>query len=246
MPILTDKNLSSRALPTSTYGYSGTRIGDLGASEYTLVTVAVDVSGSVSSFRTELEHCISEIVKACLGAPRAHNLMLRVVSFDDQVTEIHGFRPLTAIQPDDYEGALSIGGLTALYDASVNAVEAMTDYGRDLTDHGFAANGLLFVLTDGADNASTLTAERVAAAMSRAVTGEVLESLLSILVGVNLSTGTGSQLLDFSTRAGFDHYLGLDGADAATFARIAAFVQKSVVAQSVMLGTGSASRLLTF
>ena len=45
---------------------------------------------------------------------------------------------------------------------------------------------LLFVITDGADNASVQTARGVCEALSESVTGEKVESMLSVLVGVNV------------------------------------------------------------
>ena len=40
MPILTNITLDQIDLPNSNYGYSATRIDDLGATEYTIVTKA--------------------------------------------------------------------------------------------------------------------------------------------------------------------------------------------------------------
>jgi hypothetical protein len=52
--------------------------------------------------------------------------------------------------------------------------------------------------------------------------------------------------MDFSTQAGFTHYIELDDANADTFARLADFVTRSITAQSIALGTGSASSILSF
>ena len=40
------------------YGFSATRIADLGAAEYTLVAIAADASGSVSALRRRIERCM--------------------------------------------------------------------------------------------------------------------------------------------------------------------------------------------
>jgi hypothetical protein len=245
MPLFTDPQLS-RALQASSYGYSGTRIGALGASEYTLVTLAADVSASVSPYQREIEACIQQIVLACHQAPRADNLMLRLLTFDHRLHEVHGFKPLTSCAPGDYDGCTAPGGSTALYDGAVNAVEAATDYADHLGSHGLTANGIVFVLTDGCDNASTLTAASLRDTLQTAAVSERLESLVSILVGVNIqAVHVGQHLLALSSQAGFDHYLELDKADAPTLAGLAAFVSRSVRAQSVALGSGS-SQLLTF
>ena len=231
----------------SKYGFSATRLSRLGSAEYTLVTIAADISGSVYGFIRAIEKCISEIVRAAAGSPRADSLMLRVVAFDHKLTEIHGFKPLMECAPDRYKRALSAGGSTALYDASHNAVGAMTGYGKMLTDHDFDVNALLFVITDGADNASVQTARGVGVALSEAVTGEKVESMLSVLVGVNVKNKNISKyLMDFSATAGFTQYVELKKADAATLGRLADFASRSIAVQSAALGTSAPSQPLTF
>ena len=246
MPIFND-TLQTLSVDGSQYGFSGTRIEDLGAAEYTLVTIAADVSGSVSSFKLEIEKCIQEIVRACRRSPRADNLMLRLVAFDSSIEEVHGFKPLTECPPDAYRGSLRAGGTTALYDASHNAIGAMTTYGRRLTDHDFDVNAILFVITDGADNASTQTAREVAKSIGAAVTGEHVESMVTILVGVNVQAAQiSTYLMDFSAKAGFTQYVELGDANAATLARLADFASRSIAVQSASLGTSAPSQSLTF
>ena len=91
MPIFKGKDMNDHKLAGSSYGFSAKRIDDLGASEYTLVAIAADVSGSVSSFKKEIESCVREIVRACRHSPRADNLMLRFTRFDSRVSEVHAF-----------------------------------------------------------------------------------------------------------------------------------------------------------
>ncbi len=231
----------------SHYGFSATRIDDLGAAEYTLVTIAADVSGSVSGFERDIERAIKEVVKACRHSPRADNLMLRLTTFDHRLTEVHGFKPLMGCAPDDYDGCLSIGGSTAPFDAAHNAVAAVAQYGKDLTANDFEANGIVFVMTDGLDNASSATANEVKKAHKSALRGEALESLLSILVGVDVSSGNVSQgLQKLKMDAGFDRYLEIGDANASSLAKLADFVSRSISAQSQALGTGTASPSLSF
>ncbi|MCA9573153.1 MAG: hypothetical protein KC656_35200, partial [Myxococcales bacterium] len=85
MPRFDTTDLTTHTLVGSTYGYSGTRIDRLGATEMTLVAIAADTSGSVHPFKREIEACIQEAVRACRQAPRADNLMLRLVQFADTV-----------------------------------------------------------------------------------------------------------------------------------------------------------------
>lgn len=248
MPLLmTDDDLRQATLPTSGYGYSATRLDDLGAAEYTLVSVVCDASGSVSAFRDELERALKSIVQACQFSPRADNLLLRLVSFDNALHELHGFKLLECCNLADYDGILRIGGTTALYDAAENAVSATTDYAHQLGASDFAANAIVFVLTDGMDNASTLTAHSVKTALTQAVAEEALESLLSVLIGVNVSDrAVGGYLQDFKTDVGFTQYVEIANAAAKTLSKLADFVSRSISAQSRSLGTGGGSQSLTF
>jgi uncharacterized protein YegL len=247
MPLFDDPDMQTHALGGSPYGFSGKRVAELGASEYTLAVIAADVSGSVSSFRLQIERCVKEIAAACRRSPRADHLLLRTLTFDQRLSEVHGFRPLTECDPDRYDGCIVIGGCTALYDAAHNAVASVADYGASLSAADFGVNAIVFVLTDGCDNASTFGVREVEVALRRAVTSEALESVVSVLVGVNVSDrAVGAALLDFSAKAGFTQYVEIGKADAKTLARLAAFVSRSIAAQSRSLGTGGPSLPLTF
>jgi len=247
MPLLNEPDMDTHSIQGSNYGFSAKRIGDLGASEYTLVGITADVSGSVSPFRDEIEMCIKEIVSSCKHSPRADNLMLRLSIFDNDVTEVHGFRPLSECDVDKYTGAIQIGGITALYDAATNLIDSVARYGKDLTDNDFDCNGIVFVVTDGRDNASTFTPNKVKEALGEVITGEALESMVSVLIGVNIQDAVVSQYLqDFHQDAGFTQYVELGNADEKTLAKLADFVSQSISAQSQSLGTGGPSQSLTF
>jgi len=247
MPILNDAGLKHQTLPTGHYGYSATRLDDLGAAEYTLVTIVCDVSPSVASFVDEMEAALREIVKACRFSPRADNLMVRLVTFSGTMYEVHGFKLLERCNPDDYKKVLRIGSATALYDAAENAISAHADYGKQLTNADLAVNGIVFVITDGEDNMSGLGVGEVRKALTGAVQTEALEGLTSVLIGVNVTdTRIGAYLQDFKTEAGFTHYLELAGADSATLAGLADFVSRSITLQSRHLGSGGPVPSLTF
>ncbi len=240
-------DLEQHAIAGSHYGFSATRIDDLGAAEYTLVTIAADKSGSVAPFENDIERCIAEVVAACHRSPRADNLMLRVISFDSQLHELHGFKPLSACQTDAYQGAIHGGGSTALHDALYNAVEAATRYGRALADADFDVNAIVFVITDGCDNASQARLDDVTAAVAAAAQSEAVESLATVLVGVNIADpGVGRALDAMKRQAKLDRYVEIGRADAHALAKLADFVSRSIAAQSQALGSGSASIPLSF
>ena len=246
MPKLNDMLMEEKALPNTSFGYSATRIGELGAAEYTLVTLAVDVSGSVDPYASDMESAIREVVNACKLSPRADNLMLRVILFDNSLQEHHGFKLLANCNLDDYRGFLRCGGTTALYDAAENTVRSLVDYGRTLVASDFSVNGLAVIITDGCDNASAVRPGAVRDALESAVRTEALESLTSILIGVGAANDKQvSAALDaFRQGGGITQYVETKDASARTLAKLAAFVSKSISSSSQALGSGSPSQLL--
>jgi hypothetical protein len=239
--------LRKHAIVGSHYGFSAARVDQLGAAEYTLVTIAADVSGSVSSFKSDIERCIREVVEACRRSPRVDNLMLRLVAFDDKLHELHGFKPLSECHPNDYKSCLTIGGYTSLYDAALNGVSAIASYGTTLHDADFDVNGILFVITDGCDNGSKHSAKDLKHAVRGALGSEELESLVTVLVGVNVGqSNVSKELQRICKEAAIDQYIEIAKATAAKLAKLASFVSRSIAAQSKALGSGQASHSLTF
>ncbi len=240
MPLLNSDDLLKAA---SGYRFAVTPIDDLGAAEYTLVGIACDVSGSVANYKKDMEKCLKEILGSCQKSPRSENLLLRLIQFDDNITETHGFKLLSLLQPKDYANVLNIGGCTALYDSLYALAESVGDYGKILADQDFEVNGIVFVITDGADNASRFTPHKIRQLRERIIQQEALESLLVILIGVAVDR----DYLDvLKNEAQLDQYVDLADASHKTLARLAAFVSQSISSQSQSLGSGQASVTLTF
>jgi uncharacterized protein YegL len=240
MPKITD-NLENFKL-AGNYGFSATRIADLGATEYTLVTLVVDESGSVSSFKNEIVNCIKEVVNACKYSPRSDNLMIRLVAFNGSLREVHGFKLLANCNPDDYDSAIQPTGSTALFDAAINSIDATSAYAKTLSNNEFSANGIVIVITDGEDNCSSASSSGLSDCFNRIKKEESLESLVSILVGVNTS---GSSYLKNVSQAGFTQYIEIGSANSKTLAKLAEFVSKSISNQSSALGTGGPSQVIS-
>jgi len=242
MPKLRD-DLEQHTLPTGSFGYSAARLEDLGATEYTLVDLVVDVSGSVAGFKRDMEKCIQQVVQACKLSPRADNLMIRLVTFSDGMTEIHGYKLLEKCNLADYDGVLKVGGMTALYDAAENAVSAQGDYAKKLAASDFQANGVVLVVTDGMDNQSKIGLRAVGKAIGNIRKAEALESLVTVLIGVGTKQDpvVSQFLADFHKQAGLTQFVEIDQADAKTLAKLAEFISKSISAQSQSLGSGGPS-----
>lgn len=248
MPIFQDDDSTNFKANGSGFQFSGININQLtGASAYTLVGLAVDRSSSVTSFATEIETCVKESVKSCLKSPRADNLLARLLAFGSTVTEEHGFRPLVNCTPDKYDGFLKPGGQTLLYDASVDIVDSLATYGKSLIDQDYTANGIVIIITDGADYGSMLKAHHVKESIDRTRQSESLESIISILVGINVKEPTiAAYLKDFKDEAGFSQYIEAADVSAKTMAKLTGFISTSISSQSMAIGSGGPSKLITF
>ena len=225
------------------FQFSGTRLDRLGATEYTLVTVAVDVTGSTSYFADELRKCLIAAVDSCKKSPRSNNLLLRVILFSSSlkggIEEVHGFKPLGEIDPNSYQ-TFSPQGMTPLFDAAFSAVGATNAYAKKLTTQDFLVNGIVFVVTDGDDNTSCSTMKMVKTEVERGVKSEEIESLLGVLVGINAQDFR-PQLEAFEKATGFK-YIDAGEATKGKLAKLAEFVSQSVSSQSQSLGTGGPSQ----
>lgn len=239
---LTDDKLTTGSV--GGFHFSAVRTDTLGAPEYTLVTLALDRTGSVAPFADVLFKIKQTVVEACRKSPRSDYLLLRVVEFNSGVDEVHGFMPLAEIDVSAY-ATPHCTGLTALNDAAFAAISATRAYGLTLSKQDYLTNGIVVVVTDGDDNASRTTVAMVADEVKKAVQSEALESLRTVLVGVNTAQ-LGSALKTFQASAGFDQFVDVADASAAKLAKLFDFVSRSISAQSQSLGTGGPSQALTF
>ena len=242
MPRL-DESMQSHKIGGS-FTFSAARVERLGATEYTLVTIAIDESGSVISFADLLRKMLVMSVESCKKSPRSDNLLVRVITFSDKykngINEIHGFKPLSEIDTSTYPD-IKPGGWTPLNDACYSAIGSQNVYAKQLTDQDFSCNGIVYVITDSGENASVATKKMVAEEARKSISGEVLESMISILIGVN-STRYKQQLLDYQTGAGLTHYKDAGEATERNLAKLANFVSRSTSSQAQAKGTGGPSQ----
>lgn len=244
MPRLLDDNMKVDNIQgMQKFQFSHTRIEDLGATEYTLVTIAIDVTGSVSSFSDELRKSLLSVVESCKKSPRANNLLLRVVMFSstlkDNIEELHGFKLLSEIDVNQYP-TFKPSGMTPLYDAMFSSVGATLAYSKKLVDQDFSTNGIVFIITDGCDNASTVSCRMIKNAINEGLRSEETESLIGILIGINASD-CGRELQHVEIDSGMK-YVDAGEATKGKLAKLAEFVSQSISSQSQSLGTGSPSQ----
>ena len=240
---LVPADLVQAKVPGSAFQFSSIKVEKLGASEYTLVTIVMDTSGSISPYQTNLLTMLNSIVDACKKSPRSDNLLLRVLTFNDGVTELHGFIPLANIiqyQQND----LDCGGSTALFDATYSAVTATAIFGESLVDQDYDVNAVIYITTDGEDNRSSFHPAKIATEIEKLTKAEKIESLTTVLIGM----GGASGLDDFKRDAKLTQVIDMGDITPGKLAKLAGFVSKSISSSSASLGSGAAAPVqsLTF
>jgi uncharacterized protein YegL len=246
MPLLSD-NDNDGAVKVAAYNFSNINVNNLGADSYTLCGIILDHSGSVSGFAKDIETCVQNVIKGCQKSPRADNMLIRMLKFNSGVEQVHDFKLLNDCAPATYNNILNPGGCTSLFDASVDIIESVANAGKELKEQEYKVNGIVTIITDGCDVGSEHTLNSVKKAIEKARKNECLESILVILIGVNITdTEVSTRLKEFETTGGVDQYVEINKADPNTFAKIAGFIVSSFSSQSQSLGSGTASQPITF
>lgn len=232
------------------FTFSAIRIEDLGATEYTLVTIVCDVTGSVRNFADELLIMVKTVVKACKKNARAENLLLRYVLFNNNIMEVHGFLPVTSINEDDYE-QLRPTATTALYDAVYSGIGATLKMAENLSAQDFDVNGCVYIITDGDDNASTSTPSMIKDQNNKALNKEEIDSLTTVVIGITDENAPDKtyfvgKLDAFCAEAGITQFINAGDATPETLAKLGQLISQSISSVSQTLGSGQASQPLVF
>lgn len=243
-----DIDMENFNIKGSTFNFSAVRVENLNETEYTIVNLIIDVSGSVSPFSSDLDAMLKEVVRACKKSPRMDNILFRVSVFNSSYREVHGYMDLSLVDENSYD-QLVCGGGTALFDAVYVAIGSSRDYADTLDKQDIITNGIVFIITDGDDNSSMYPPSKIQEAIRDIKHDEVMDSFLSILIGVNVdpSSGLSGYLDDFKNEANIDQYISMGEVTPSKLAKLGGFISKSISSQSQSLGTGtSASVSLSF
>jgi uncharacterized protein YegL len=242
MPVLMGKD-DVQAKTISGFKFSAVPVSKLGATEYTVVSIIEDVSGSVYDYKKDLEGCLKTVVESCCKSPRAENLLLRLVAFNHNLDELHGFKELKDINVADYDDILDIDGRTALFDAVLSGLEATQQYAEELYRMDYLSNAVIFIVTDGLDNESRIgSPDKIKKAIDEIRKKEILESVQVVLIGVGTDRLILDGLEEIKDRSGIDQFVKIGEATPSKLAKLAQFISQSISSSSQALGSGGASQ----
>jgi len=236
------------------FDYTSISIDKLGATEYTIVGIVVDKTSSVAPFKNDLEDMIQASLEACQKSPRAMNLLARTTAFSanygsgSNIEELHGFTLLNSIDVTQFRNTINPYGSTPLFEATYEALDTTYAYAKTLYDQEFLCNAVLFIITDGDDNASiNKRPDDIKELKKKIQREECLESLTIILIGINDTDPDFKKYLeDFKRDAEIDQYISVGKVTANSLAKLGNFMSQSVSATSQAIGSGAPSQPLTF
>lgn len=131
---------------------------DIQVEETINAVFVVDISPSISTYAKDLNFAFNDFTQTMQKSHVAEQLMVSIVTFNENVSVISGFQPIKQIPQMDFKPS---GGGTALYQATAQGLKIAIDYRENLEASGVTAKTLLFVITDGEDNSSQVSAKQV-------------------------------------------------------------------------------------
>ena len=230
------------------FTFSAINPEDLEEIGYTVATVVLDESGSLDYKKDLLIKLLKIIAEGLKKSSRAETILLRVITFNYDVREIHGFKPVTQIDLNEYN-QINPEGKTALIDAMFSAVASTYEYAKKLEKDGFDANACIYVITDGMDNESKKFAHQISAQIAMIEGGEEIESIITALFGVNDPNIGWSQevteaLSNLQAEINFTEYIDAGDVNEKNIGKIGGIVSSSITSTSKALGTGGPSQQL--
>ncbi len=246
MPKLLGVDADQAAQGMHGFDYTSIAVSKMGASEYTFAGIAMDITSSVSPFKTGLEKMLETALGSLKKSPRVMNLLARTTAFNSSgIQEFHGFTLLNSIDPTGFNNLIQPGGMTNLRDATIDIVESVTDCATKLFDDEVImnANGIIYIITDGDDNTSRHSIDDVKDAIAAIHRAEALESMQIVLVGINDADDHFRRKLEkFQKDVGINKYISMGDVSDSKLAKLGGLISQSTTTTSSNLNSGQPSQ----
>lgn len=238
------------------FGFSMTGTKKLNEMTYTLALILLDTTGSVSGEESEIKRMLEQIVADGKSAGWGKRVLLAAYEFNTivGVREIFGFDLPLALDLSNIN--IRTNGATNLIDAIGVCLDILEQAGTTMVSADYIINLLLPCVTDGEDNASSMSAAELRTKSERLRKHEKFDSLKTILIGLRTaqraqdsrySGKTVEEVLrQLAQDANFDQYESAAQVKDGTYGRIGGFISQSVSSASQSLGSGSPSQNVSF
>ncbi len=151
----------------------GTPLNQLSSNEVTLAMNIIDMSGSMGSYASDLITAYnSDYLAAMRGSTAADDILMSTILFNQAVTLLHGYMPITDAPPLS-RSSYTPSGSTALYDAVAGGFTNMVLYAQQLRQSGVMVRCIIILYSDGGDNASKQRAKQIRRAATELLKHEI-------------------------------------------------------------------------
>jgi hypothetical protein len=242
-------------VPQTGFQFTAPPLAVFGEQKYTVVGITTDQSGSIYNVRGDLftmNEAIDRDLKAGAGK---HTIIVRRTAFTDRfpnnVREQHGFLPALAVDANthfpivnsygEYGGTpLADGVMETILAAKEQAMQLINIQGVPLV------NLALAFLTDGGETGSRYKPADIKAAIEQILAEGEIESIVTILVGVDCPVGSGARqkLEDFQQKAGLTKFIPFDEMTPGAFGQVARVISQTFTSTSQALGSGGPSKFV--
>ncbi len=147
-------------LPDFNINYGNFDPREISSDETINAVLIIDVSPSVSSYVNEMNAAFKDFLEEMQRSHVSEKLMVSIVEFNEKSNVRSGFQPVISIDPASIDFR-PCGRGTALYDAVLAGLTNAITYRFNLENSGVNCKTLVFIITDGEDNASKNSASSV-------------------------------------------------------------------------------------
>lgn len=139
------------------FGFNNFNPEEIQSDETINAVFVVDTSGSVRGYVNELNAAYNEFVNEFKDSHVKERLLVSVIEFNDSVNVVSGFQPIYKLaEQGEMDFSQRLGGLTALYDGVDSGLANAVDYREQLENSGVGVKTILYIITDGRENASQI------------------------------------------------------------------------------------------
>lgn len=121
------------------------------------VTMLIDTSGSMQPKTPMLNKQIKLFVEKWQNSHHAPKIFFSTVRFDSDIEVLTGFQPVINVKAPVFDPR---GASTKLYDGTLECLKNILTHQKNARKVGIRSKNILFILTDGADNASNYDSAR--------------------------------------------------------------------------------------
>jgi uncharacterized protein YegL len=242
--------MASRSIGGSV-SFSPAQVDSLTSTTYTLVSILVDMSGSISGSEQQIENAVRMTLEASRSA--RDNVLVQISQFNDNYHNIfNDYTELGVIleNMNQLSGIFMPGGGTNMFPSIEKDFVQIERKAGEMANLDYLVNGLFILITDGEDTSggSLATCRKIVDRFrDPANEKRSMESVRFILVEVGGSVQSLDRIVnDLNFQKGIDQRVSLNNADTQTMKALAEFMSKSVKAQSAAIGTGGPSQAVAF